>query len=140
MRRSSGSSARSPHALRNEEDYIFGLDMGTDEACMAWVKDEIGRAVGLPAALGGIPLDEIAAPYCKLDLKGARVVIQGFGAVGKHAALSRPDRRRRRRGLRLGGNDPQPSGPRRLVANRAEGCREQRSRSPGGAVPSIATP
>ena len=87
------------HALRNEEDYIFGPDMGTDESCMAWVKDEIGRAVGLPAALGGIPLDEmgatgwgirhaaeVAAPYCGFDLSGARVVIQGFGAVGKHSA------------------------------------------------------
>jgi hypothetical protein len=28
---------------------------------MAWIKDEIGRAVGLPAILGGIPLDEIGA-------------------------------------------------------------------------------
>ncbi len=87
------------HALRNETDYIFGPDMGTDEACMAWVKDEIGRAVGLPAAIGGIPLDEIgatgwgirhaaevAASYCNLDLSGARMVIQGFGAVGKHSA------------------------------------------------------
>ena len=87
------------HALRNETDYIFGPDMGTDESCMAWVKDEIGRAVGLPAAIGGIPLDEIgatgwgirhaaevAAPYCNLDLSGARTVIQGFGAVGKHCA------------------------------------------------------
>lgn len=87
------------HALRNESDYIFGPDMGTNESCMAWVQDEIGRAVGLPAALGGIPLDEIgatgwglrqaaevAAPYCGIDLKGARVAIQGFGAVGKHAA------------------------------------------------------
>jgi glutamate dehydrogenase (NAD(P)+) len=87
------------HALRSEGDYIFGPDMGTDESCMAWVKDEIGRAVGLPAALGGIPLDEmgatgwgirhaaeIAAPYCGFDLAGARAVIQGFGAVGKHSA------------------------------------------------------
>jgi glutamate dehydrogenase (NAD(P)+) len=87
------------HALRNEEDYILGPDMGTDESCMAWVKDEIGRAVGLPATLGGIPLDEmgatgwgirhaaeVAAPYCGFDLSGARVVIQGFGAVGKHSA------------------------------------------------------
>jgi glutamate dehydrogenase (NAD(P)+) len=87
------------HALRNEEDYIFGPDMGTDESCMAWVEDEIGRAVGLPAALGGIPLDEmgatgwgirhaaeVAAPHCGFDLAGARVVIQGFGAVGKHSA------------------------------------------------------
>jgi glutamate dehydrogenase (NAD(P)+) len=87
------------HALRNEADYIFGPDMGTDETCMGWAKDEIGRAAGLPAALGGIPLDEvgatgwglrhaaeIAAPYCGLNLKGARVAIQGFGAVGSHAA------------------------------------------------------
>jgi len=49
------------HALRNETDYVFGPDMGTDETCMAWIKDEIGRAVGLPAALGGIPLDELGA-------------------------------------------------------------------------------
>ncbi|MBI3373980.1 MAG: Glu/Leu/Phe/Val dehydrogenase [Betaproteobacteria bacterium] len=87
------------HALRNETDYIFGPDMGTDEACMAWVKDEIGRAAGLPAALGGIPLNEIgatgwgvyhcadvAAQFCGLKLEGARVAVQGFGAVGKHAA------------------------------------------------------
>jgi glutamate dehydrogenase (NAD(P)+) len=87
------------HALRNEADYVFGPDMGTDETCMAWVKDEIGRAVGLPAALGGIPLDEIgatgwglrhatevAASACGMPVEGARVAIQGFGAVGKHAA------------------------------------------------------
>lgn len=87
------------HALRHEADYIFGPDMGTDETCMAWVHDEIGRAVGLPAALGGIPLDElgatgwglrhaaeVAAPFAKVKLKGARVAVQGFGAVGKHAA------------------------------------------------------
>ena len=87
------------HALRHEQDYIIGPDMGTDEECMAWIKDEIGRSVGLPAAMGGIPLDEIgatgwgishaaevAAHHCGLSLKGARVAIQGFGAVGKHAA------------------------------------------------------
>jgi glutamate dehydrogenase (NAD(P)+) len=87
------------HALRNEHDYIFGPDMGTDETCMAWIKDEIGRAVGLPPELGGIPLDEIGATgwgvrqaaeaavrHCKMKLEGARVAVQGFGAVGKHAA------------------------------------------------------
>jgi len=42
------------HALRNEQDYIFGPDMGSEETCMAWVRDEIGRAVGLPAALAAI--------------------------------------------------------------------------------------
>jgi glutamate dehydrogenase (NAD(P)+) len=89
------------HALRNESDYIFGPDMGTDETAMAWVLDEIGRgrAVGLPVELGGIPLDElgatgwgvahaaeIAVPHCGLAMDGLRVAIQGFGAVGKHAA------------------------------------------------------
>jgi len=66
---------------------------------MAWVRDEIGRSVGLPRELGGIPLDELAAtgwglcqavetaiPFCDFELSGARVVVQGFGAVGQHAA------------------------------------------------------
>jgi glutamate dehydrogenase (NAD(P)+) len=86
-------------ALRNEEQYIFAPDMGTNETCMAWIKDEIDRVVGVPRELGGIPLDEIGATgfglshavdvaqdFCDFDLKGARFVIQGFGAVGKHAA------------------------------------------------------
>ncbi len=80
-------------------EYIPGPDMGSDETCMAWVHDEIGRAVGLPAALGGIPLDElgatgfglaasidVAAEHLGMDLHGARVAVQGFGAVGRHAA------------------------------------------------------
>ncbi|HID96995.1 MAG TPA: Glu/Leu/Phe/Val dehydrogenase [Thermodesulfobacteriaceae bacterium] len=86
-------------ALSEVEQYIFAPDMGTDEECMAWVKDEIDRVVALPRELGGIPLDEIgatgfglshvaeiAAGHCGLNLKGARVAIQGFGAVGKHVA------------------------------------------------------
>lgn len=86
-------------ALRGIEDYIFGPDMGTDERCMAWVHDEIGRAIGLPRELGGIPLDEIGATgfgmshatevaleYCDFELEGARLAVQGFGAVGMHAA------------------------------------------------------
>ncbi len=86
-------------AIREVNDYIPGPDMGTDERCMAWIKDEIGRAVGLPPELGGIPLDEIgatgfglavaaevAAESLGLDLEGARVVVQGFGSVGRHAA------------------------------------------------------
>ena len=73
--------------------------MGTDELCMGWIKDETGRAVGLPAAIGGIPLDvigatgfglaactDVARGFIGLELKGARVAVQGFGAVGKHAA------------------------------------------------------
>lgn len=80
-------------------DYIPGPDMGTDETAMAWVHDEIGRSVGLPAEIGGIPLDEIgatgfgvmiaacaAAPFADVSLRGARIVVQGFGAVGIHAA------------------------------------------------------
>jgi glutamate dehydrogenase (NAD(P)+) len=86
-------------ALRNDEEYIFGPDMGTDEECMAWVNDEIGRAVGLPREIGGIPLDEIGATgwglmhstevaleFCELKLEDARFAVQGFGAVGKHSA------------------------------------------------------
>lgn len=87
------------HAIRTEDRYIPGPDMGTNERCMAWVHDEIGRAVGLPPELGGIPLDQLGAtgwglahaigaalPFCKLTLKGARVVVQGFGSVGRHVA------------------------------------------------------
>ena len=87
------------HSLDQERDYVFGPDMGTDETCMAWIHDEIGRAVGLPAALGGIPLDElgatgwglacaadVAARHAGMELEGARVAVQGFGAVGRHAA------------------------------------------------------
>jgi glutamate dehydrogenase (NAD(P)+) len=86
-------------AIRNLAEYIPGPDMGTDERCMAWIEDEIGRAVGLPPELGGIPLDEIGATgfglavaaeaasgAAGLELAGARVAVQGFGAVGKHAA------------------------------------------------------
>jgi glutamate dehydrogenase (NAD(P)+) len=86
-------------ALKGETDYIFGPDMGTNEQCMAWVQDEIDRCVGLPLDLGGIPLDELGATayglmvaakvaedYVDFKLKGARLVVQGFGAVGKNAA------------------------------------------------------
>jgi glutamate dehydrogenase (NAD(P)+) len=86
-------------ALAEVEQYIFGPDMGTNEECMAWVRDEIGRAVGLPSEIGGIPLDEIGATGWGLlhaikvacdfqdrPLPGARVAVQGFGAVGKHVS------------------------------------------------------
>lgn len=86
-------------ALREVEQYIFAPDMGTDEECMAWVKDEIDRVVGLPREMGGIPLDEIGATgfglrhaievareFCDIEIKNARFVVQGFGAVGKHAS------------------------------------------------------
>lgn len=86
-------------AIADLRDYIPGPDMGTDETCMAWVLDEIGRAVALPPELGGIPLDEIGATgfglavaieaaqdFGGVDPDGARVAVQGFGAVGRHAA------------------------------------------------------
>lgn len=86
-------------AIDQIADYIPGPDMGTNERCMAWVLDEIGRAVGLPPELGGIPLDQIGATgfglaaaidvareMAGIELEGARVAVQGFGSVGKHAA------------------------------------------------------
>ncbi|NND48680.1 MAG: Glu/Leu/Phe/Val dehydrogenase [Rhizobiales bacterium] len=86
-------------------DYIPGPDMGTNETAMAWVHDEIGRAVGLPREIGGIPLDEIGATgfglaiaaeaaqdHAGISLKGARIAVQGYGAVGRHAARSLAER------------------------------------------------
>lgn len=85
--------------IREESGYIPGPDMGSSEQSMAWIYDEIGRAVGLPEEMGGLPLDklgatgfglaecaEVACPYAGLQLKGARIAIQGFGSVGKAAA------------------------------------------------------
>ncbi len=87
------------HAVKDVQDYITGPDMGTNEAAMAHVKDVTGRAVGLPREVGGIPLDEIGATglglvaaleeaqeFSDLRLKDARIVVQGFGSVGQHAA------------------------------------------------------
>jgi glutamate dehydrogenase/leucine dehydrogenase len=86
-------------AIRDLKDYIPGPDMGTDEQSMAWIHGEIGRAVGLPRMMGGLPLDELgatgfgvsvagdaASKWLGMPLKGARVVIQGFGNVGRAAA------------------------------------------------------
>ena len=85
--------------IQELDDYIPGPDMGTNETCMAWIRDETGRAVGLPRELGGIPLDTIGATgfglavaidvaegYCAIRAAGARVAVQGFGAVGMHVA------------------------------------------------------
>jgi glutamate dehydrogenase (NAD(P)+) len=92
-------------AIEQLTDYIPGPDMGTSETSMGYVYDEIGRAVGVPAVLGGIPLNELGATgfglaVCAevvseakvLDIAGARVVIQGFGAVGSNAARALGDR------------------------------------------------
>jgi glutamate dehydrogenase (NAD(P)+) len=87
------------HAIKDVTDYVPGPDMGTNEAAMAHVKDITGRAAGLPREIGGIPLDEIGATgfglsvalevaqgYSDMRIEGARVVVQGFGSVGQHAA------------------------------------------------------
>lgn len=86
-------------AIGHETDYIVGPDMGTNETCMAWVHDEIGRSVGLPREIGGIPLDQIgatgwglyhaidvAAPSAGIDLEKATFAVQGYGAVGRHVS------------------------------------------------------
>ncbi len=86
-------------AIRPLTDYVPGPDMGTNEYAMALIKDEGGQCAGLPKEIGGIPLDVIGATgygvVASADvamrsmgktLEGARVVVQGFGAVGAHAA------------------------------------------------------
>lgn len=87
------------NAIREITDYIPGPDMGITEANMAQLHDEIGRVVGLPPVMGGIPLDtlgatgfgvaiatEVAEEVGAVTISGARAVVQGFGAVGIHAA------------------------------------------------------
>lgn len=86
-------------AMEALQGYIPGPDMGTDETAMAWVRDEIGRSVGLSKVLGGIPLDQVGATgygcaicaevvqdFTDMKLDGARVAIQGYGNVGQPAA------------------------------------------------------
>ena len=104
--------------------YIPGPDIGTDEVSMAWVRDEIGRSVGLSKVLGGIPLDqigatgfglavcaEVAQDFCGLRLEGA----QGGGAGLRQrrqprGALPRRARRHAGRRLRLDGTVFDPDG------------------------------
>lgn len=85
-------------------EYVFGLDMGLTEDDAAIINDELGdrgASVGTPHALGGVPYDQLgvtgfgvaeaADEAASLQhLRGARVAIQGFGAVG-HAAAARLD-------------------------------------------------
>jgi glutamate dehydrogenase/leucine dehydrogenase len=86
-------------SIKSLANYIPGPDMGTDETSVAYIFDEIGRGAGLPKVLGGIPLDELGmtgyglavaaravSETTGMALKNARVVIQGFGNVGKAAA------------------------------------------------------
>jgi len=76
-------------ALKNETDYIFGPDMGSDEECMAWVKDEIGRSVGLPKELGGIPLDEIGATGWGFPMSPMSPCVIAISSSRAHAWRSR---------------------------------------------------
>ena len=91
-------------ALANEvpREYVFGLDLGLTEDDAAIIQDEIGdrgAAVGTPRELGGVPYDDWgvtgygvaeAADAALVrqgeTLRGASVVLQGFGAVGAAAA------------------------------------------------------
>jgi glutamate dehydrogenase (NAD(P)+) len=92
-------------SLSNEvpSEYVFGLDIGLAEEDAAIFLDELGdrgASTGLPRALGGLPYDQMgvtgygvavaadaASQYRKIALKGSRVSIQGFGAVGQAAAV-----------------------------------------------------
>ena len=83
-------------------------DLGTDAQVMAWVMDTYSQQVGYPVpeivtgkpvVLGGalgreeatgrglVYLVQESAAHLKLDLKGATAVVQGFGNVGRNAAV-----------------------------------------------------
>lgn len=86
-------------------------DVATNEQTMAWIMDQYSRrhgytpaiVTGKPVSLGGSEGRAAATGFgvaitareaCKhfgIELKGARVVIQGFGKVGSHAATSLRD-------------------------------------------------
>lgn len=82
--------------------YVAGLDMGLTENDAAIIQDELGdrgAAVGVPEALGGVPYDQLGvtghgvaeavdAALAHQDRKtaGARIALQGFGAVGTATA------------------------------------------------------
>lgn len=82
--------------------YVAGLDMGMTEHDAAIIQDELGdrgAAVGVPEALGGVPYDQLGvtghgvaeAALAALEragkpVAGARIAVQGFGAVGTATA------------------------------------------------------
>lgn len=82
--------------------YVAGLDMGMTEHDAAIIQDELGdrgAAVGVPEALGGVPYDQLGvtghgvaeAAVAALEragkpVSGARIAVQGFGAVGAATA------------------------------------------------------
>ena len=95
------------HVLGHQRD-IPAPDMGTDAKTMAWLMDEFHRLEGFqPACVTGKPLELFGAPgreeatgrgvamiaAATLEkhnkkVRRARVAIQGFGNVGKFAALA----------------------------------------------------
>jgi glutamate dehydrogenase (NAD(P)+) len=94
------------HVLGHHRD-IPAPDMGTDARSMAWLMDEFHRLEGFqPACVTGKPVELFGAPGREeatgrgvaqitaatleknnIKVKGATVAIQGFGNVGKYAAL-----------------------------------------------------
>ncbi len=93
--------------LLGPESDIPAPDVGTNAQTMAWIMDTIsmhqgysvpGVATGKPIAIGGsegrqdatgrglVYCVQEAAKSVKLDLRGARVALQGFGNVGEAAA------------------------------------------------------
>ena len=94
------------HVLGHHRD-IPAPDMGTDSKTMAWLMDEFHRLEGFqPACVTGKPVELFGAPgreeatgrgvariaAATLEqndkkVKGSTVVIQGFGNVGRFAAL-----------------------------------------------------
>ena len=94
------------HVLGHHRD-IPAPDMGTDSRTMAWLMDEFHRLEGFqPACVTGKPVELFGAPgreeatgrgvaliaaatlkKHKMKVEGATVAIQGFGNVGRYAAL-----------------------------------------------------
>ena len=94
------------HVLGHHRD-IPAPDMGTDARTMAWLMDEFHRLEGFqPACVTGKPVELFGAPGREeatgrgvamiasetlkqhdVKVKGATVAIQGFGNVGRYAAL-----------------------------------------------------
>jgi len=94
------------HVLGHHRD-IPAPDMGTDAKTMAWLMDEFHRLEGFqPACVTGKPVELFGAPgreeatgrgvaliaaatlkKHKMRVEGATVAIQGFGNVGRYAAL-----------------------------------------------------
>ena len=88
-------------------------DMGTDEQTMAWIMDtysnfvgsaQPGIVTGKPVSIGGsitrreatgrgaMAIAKEACTKINLDFENSRIVVQGFGNVGKYAALDAYER------------------------------------------------